>query len=289
MSSHFISLHIFKILLNIFKIFFKGTSARNNNPELNQINGEKRPTFENNVISLTPQDIRQLKNLISMYNGHILSYHQSLVSEKHSDISEQDLVSSEKLNNNKQENIFKSVDSIGKSLLENKVTENCPTKVNDSKIDLSLTKSSISLEKVNSVKNHNSEKSMFVQETRQPEVATLNLFEIVKEDLLHKGETISRKSKKHRSKHTCSQEKQKSKNSSKCCLISESSSKESIPIDSRCPEVQTVVNVDSGIENNFLLMNNNEGIIHGGGDAERITRYSNDLINYFRRKYILLM
>lgn len=82
------------------------------------------PNFENNLITLTPQDVRQLKNLISMYNGHILSYHQSLVSDKHSaKVSpEQDFFASRgKFVNNKRENLFQNVDSIGKTVLENKL------------------------------------------------------------------------------------------------------------------------------------------------------------------------
>ncbi|XP_043467056.1 kinesin heavy chain-like [Leptopilina heterotoma] len=282
------------------KDIFQGTSVvTNNNFEPKQIS-EEMPNFENNLITLTPQDVRQLKNLISMYNGHILSYHQSLVSDKHKAkvSSEQDFASRGKFVNNKRENLFQNVDSIGKTVLENKLKtpENCDTL----NIDPSLIKSnyntnsnnSRSLEKINSPRTEqlsvstqgtcgNSENSRSVKNNRRPELTTLNLYQIVKEDLRN-DEINCGKLKKRGSKRSFREEKKKSKSSSKFSLVSKSSSKESIFVESKNLDLETLVNSqDAAGGKNCMVANDNTlgRVIQGGGDAETIMSRSKDFIS----------
>lgn len=285
---------LFQKFFSIPSIFFpsKGTSIQNqSNPDPNQINEEMNPNFENNLISLTPQDIRQLKNLISMYNGHILSYQQSLVSEKkHSDkvTDEYDFTTTTKLNSNKQENLFQSIDTTGKTFLENKMNSSENFKQFNKNL-LLTNESNESREKIKSLRNehilsvpiienlNNSEKFLSTKKPHCSEVTTLNLFQIVKEDL--PCDVInSKKSKKyHLSKRSSrNKKKEKLKNSNNFNLLSQSSSKESIiSVERKNSDVKIIVNAnDSEIRENFQSAknNNNENIIQGGGDAETIVR-----------------
>ncbi|XP_051169698.1 kinesin-like protein KIF3B isoform X2 [Leptopilina boulardi] len=283
------------------------TSIQNqSNPDPNQINEEMNPNLENNLISLTPQDICQLKNLISMYNGHILSYHQSLVSEKkHSDkvSNEYNFATTTKLNSNKQENLFQSIDTTGKTLLENKMNSSENFKKFNKNL-LLTNKSNESREKIKSLRNehilsvpiienlNNSEKFLSTKKSHCSEVTTLNLFQIVKEDLPC-DVTNSKKSKKyHRSKHSSrNKKKEKLKNSNNFNLLSEFSSKESIiSVERKNSDVKMIVNAnDSVIRENFQSAknNNNENIIQGGGDAETIVR-SKDFVSILKNEELLL-
>lgn len=179
--------------------------------------------------------------------------------------------------------------------MENKL--NSPENSDTLNIDPSLIKpnynndnsssSSRSLEKINSSRNEqlsgtcgNSERIGSVKNNHRPEVKTLNLYQIVKEDLRNDG-INSGKLRKRSSKRSSREEKRKSKCSSKFSLVSKSSSKESVFVERNNLNLETLVNnQDAGGGKNCMVTNDNGSvIIQGGGDAETIMSRSKDFIS----------
>ncbi|XP_033207917.1 kinesin-like protein KIF3A [Belonocnema kinseyi] len=230
-----------------------------NNISINRASKEKKNILKNKEMSLTPEDVSQLRNLISMYEGSMLTYNQLPTVERNLGKEKTlDNIPSGDLSNGKQAQMLKNFES-QKLLKENKTNEICSNSLKEVNTEniLPNSESNSSLSKTTENNsgfrtkteirfptayiNKNKSKDFFgriqsvktdpLKEDPHREIVTLNLFEIVKDDL--RDDTISEpksgNSKKHKSKQSSSREKHQSKTSSERNLLLDS-------VDSDLPE-----------------------------------------------------
>lgn len=256
-------------------------------------------------MSLTPEDVSQLRNLISLYEGGMLNNNQLPTVERNLGKEKTpDNLPPGDLSNVKQTQVLKNIDPqkflkenksneiLSNSLKEEVSTENIlPKSESNSSLSKttenncsSKTETEIRLPTADINKNQSkdilernqSAKTGSIKEDPHREIVTLNLFEIVKDDL--RDDTISEpksgKSKKQRSKHSSSRDKHKSKTLSERNLFLDSTdpdlsekhsgrSNQNISpklgikyVEQLVMESQKLVeNNHSSIHNNFSMMN----------------------------------